>query len=315
RLCSFHLNCLSTFSGSDQLVLQSFYRYSSILFIFFAFSIFAPTDSPNPIPLQEGFILRNFPDVIIESVETFKWFLARMTPIMLIILGILYPIYLTALMVNPKNPDGTMTTRKERLRQHTQEVLSIRSLKISLNVVIAATVLLAVFAFIPKFIQYLGGTEFSTFPENMDLVWVRFVGIAIMIYCLIAIFIIVQNIPRLRGEEVTDVPDSSTSQLDKIYQWAGRLAWIIIITVPVFTFNLYGSIPQQLGGGQPIRVHVLVADNNTISLVDKMKETYLLDRTNESVILLLNNAEEVQVVEIPNSKIVAILYNPVTDSE
>lgn len=238
-----------------------------------------------------------------------------MTPIMLIILGILYPIYLTALMVNPKNPDGTMTTRKERLRQHTQEVLSIRSLKISLNVVIAATVLLAVFAFIPKFIQYLGGTEFSTFPENMDLVWVRFVGIAIMIYCLIAIFIIVQNIPRLRGEEVTDVPDSSTSQLDKIYQWAGRLAWIIIITVPVFTFNLYGSIPQQLGGGQPIRVHVLVADNNTISLVDKMKETYLLDRTNESVILLLNNAEEVQVVEIPNSKIVAILYNPVTDSE
>lgn len=297
------------------LVGQSFYRYSSIFFIVFAFSIFAPTDSPNPIPLQKGFILGNFSDVIIESFEDFKWFIARMIPVMLFILGILYSIYLTTLIINPKNSDGTRMTRKKRLRQHVQEVLSIKSLKIILNAVIAAIVLLAVLAFIPKFIQYLGGTEFSTFPNGMDLVWVRFVGIAVMIYCLIAIFIIVQNFPRLRGEEVSDAPDSSTSQLDKIYQWVGRLVWIIIITVPVFTFNLYGSIPQQLGGGQPIKVQVLIADSNTTLPVDKMKQTYLLDRTNESIILLLDNSKEVQVIEIPNSKLAAILYNPVTDSE
>ena len=295
------------------LSLTTFSRYMSIFFIFYIFSIFTVTDPHYSISDQNTFVYDNFSDTVSASFEGVKTIFVFGVLLALFLIGVFCLIYL---IINPKSADGVRTTRKEKLKHSSKEILNRKFIKSILNLLIAFAILSAVIGFIPRLIRYLGGSEFSLMPQNMDPVWLRFIGIAFLIYILIAIPLIVRSIPdRLSSTEGTPTTDSKDTQIEKFFQWLVRLTWIIVLTIPVFTFNIYGSIPQQFGGGKPISIQVLTVDSSTTLPTNKLDKTYLLDRTNESLILLLEGTEAVQVIEIPNSKLAAILYNPVTNSE
>ena len=99
--------------------------------------------------------------------------------------------------------------------------------------------------------------------------------------------------------------------LKKMVGWVYISTIFITFLIPVYSYGIYPLIPQQIGGGKPVPVMVFTNDPEIqISLQSPECDSYIIDRTSSSVLLLCinSNKTDFKVFEVQMSKIDTILF-------
>ena len=75
--------------------------------------------------------------------------------------------------------------------------------------------------------------------------------------------------------------------------------------------RVYPVLPQQIGGGQLIKVEIVISDNTIEPQFNNPQiNTYLIDRTSATSFFMLqkNDESEYKIIEIKNDIIQSITY-------
>lgn len=88
---------------------------------------------------------------------------------------------------------------------------------------------------------------------------------------------------------------------------------LVLLFIAYYVYFVYPSIPQQVGGGKEVKVEVVTSNEKLEEIfLDPEIELYLVDRTTDSVILMVINQKEESraVMDVPKSEVESIIYNP-----
>lgn len=210
------------------------------------------------------------------------------------------------ILINPKDKDGNRRTRRQILKEAYQKMKETKGkIFIPLLGAFALFYLLNLSSSLLSF--YVSGklstaskTTF-TFPNG----WTQLFNSIVIIYLFVAVYLtfIALYPPSTSDNESSTMSNSSAS----IY----LIALSIIIIVPVYILRVYPALPQQIGGGQLIKVHIAISDNSIEPKFSNPEiNTYLIDRTSNTSFFMLqkNDETEYKIVEIQNGIIQSIVY-------
>ena len=216
------------------------------------------------------------------------------------------------ILINPKNKYGIKESRKQQV----VEILSGTKKNVPKTIGGIFIIFLFIYVFLLSFTllsllstnNLAGNTRSSNF---LSAGWGRYLGGISLVYILVLTYVLAKVIPIKSGKhEVELLSDNPmTPASSKLY----LLAMSIIIIMPLYANGIYPSLPQQVGGGQVVKIELKISDDEIEpSVLNPDDEVYLIDRTNDSTLfLLINNiTEKYQVVEIPNSSIRSVIFKP-----
>jgi hypothetical protein len=241
------------------------------------------------------------------------WFLKaplsalRNTTILLGIVLVLSILVITIfIIINPKDKDGIKSPRKQILSDAYKKIKESKG-KV-FGSLIGAVLLIYLLILSESLLSfYLNGrvsstsTTISTLPDG----WSQLFNGIVIVYTFVALYLTLIALypPSTTLEEDTIQPKS--------YSWIYIVAISISIIVPIYTSRVYPTLPQQIGGGQLLKVQVVMSDNVIEPLFEDIDmETYLIDRTsNTSFFFIQNTAGSVyKIIEIQNDSIQNITY-------
>lgn len=225
-------------------------------------------------------------------------------------ISIVVVIVAIVVIINPKDKSGIKTPRKQVITDMLKRVWQ-KKLKIIIT-------LLGYLAFIylsllmSNLLTFIASNKVETRSESSALLgsgdWLRFLGAIILIYGLITVILTVFIIGPSSSERSGDeIPLRKTSLIIFI------IALGITFIVPTYALGVYPNIPQQIGGGQIIRVEINISSDEVRETFSNSGiEIYMIDRTSTSSLFLVINPsnQKHQVIEITNKQIQSILYNP-----
>lgn len=137
--------------------------------------------------------------------------------------------------------------------------------------------------------------------------WLRFFGAAVVIYALVAVFLTFVLIFPPSSDNSTGDDELARSRA-QIY----LTAIAIIFIVPVFALGVYPNLPQQVGGGQVLRVEAIV-DSDAVRpyFSNSNIEVYLIDRTSSGLLFLFldKTKPEQRVMEVSSDLIKSITFS------
>lgn len=215
-------------------------------------------------------------------------------------------IALVVLIINPKNQNGTRTPRKQIV---TDLLKSIWPIKVStIRRWIGGLIALYAFTMLASLLASLIAGEVSTagLVPSMQGGWMNFFIAVILASAIIVAFIISVHLypfGRAASKDNVALPMVSGS----IYFVAIGIA----LVVPAYAFYVYPGLPQQVGGGQLLVVEVSFSDDELGSQFgDPGTETYLVDRTSSSLILMLvdEKGSEPKIMEVSTDLVQSITY-------
>jgi hypothetical protein len=136
--------------------------------------------------------------------------------------------------------------------------------------------------------------------------WLRFFGAIICIYSLVAIYLTFQFVQQSSSEQSDDEnPLAKTSSLIYLVTIA------IVFIVPTYALGIYPNLPQQIGGGNIMRVEANISSNElNRDFSNTCIEIYLIDRTsNSSLFFLMDTAKQAhKVIEVSSDLIQSVTY-------
>ena len=248
-----------------------------------------------------------FPDLILKGLRT-------MAGLGLFVIVILFLVLIGMVIINPKIEDKK-NSRKELLKGFFSNVR-----KAGLSPILDFIGILFLFFFLLPMITSLivflttnkisaGSTGTMSFSIDASSVYFRFLVAVVLCYLVISIAFI----SIIYQGKVVDTGSSSTPRLlDRLMGWSYLVAIIIIFLIPIYTYGVYPQIPQQIGGGKPVKVEIIA---NEPGIQNKLQQPdckpYLLDRTSSSILILCaNNAPKTyEVIEVQLNKIDMIMFN------
>lgn len=233
----------------------------------------------------------------------------RSTALLFLFLLVVIGIFIAALIIiNPKNKDGKRTPRRQILKEAFQKI------KESKGEFFGSFLGLFIFLYLLNILSsaisfFLAGKVSMTTKLTISLPsnWALFFNTIAIIYALIAVyltFVVLYNSSSTVSSD-DDTVLSSTSSL--IY----FVSAFIVLVVPLYAIRVYPALPQQIGGGQLLKVQVILSDK-TIEpqFEDQNIATYLIDRTSNTSFFVLQNTSqsEYKIIEIQNDAIQSIIY-------
>jgi len=228
---------------------------------------------------------------------------------LLIIAALTYIIIVV--VINPKDKDGVKKPRKLIVGK-VFEGIKKKTTKFLVSLLTFFVFLLAI-QFTFDLLGFIASNKISASSTSSTAFflsegWRRYLLAIVLVYAIPAVYLTLLAItgPYSSGEQ-EDIPLVRTSA--RIY----LIALAIIIIVPVYGLGIYPYLPQNIGGGNMLRVEALVSsDELKPYFTDPNIETYLIDRTsNSSLFLLLNKCNQKhRVVEIASGLVKSITYNP-----
>jgi len=242
--------------------------------------------------------------ILKQSIVYFGILIVGIILVMVIIIGI-----------NPKDKDGNKRTRKQILGEIFMEIWK-KKLKF-IGGLFAVFVVIYLWLFMSDALRLISTNVVNDIPRSSPskfftdlsaIGWSRFFYMIIIIYSLIALLLTTSFLSR--SSQVTVEDDNP---LGKIHGWIFIVVMAFILIVPTYTLGVYPNIPQQIGGGQILRVDAQISNIDVSKLFsDPNTNSYLIDRTSRSSIFLLidNVTNEYKVQEIQNDLILSITYNP-----
>ena len=243
------------------------------------------------------------------------------------LLGLLISCFILLLVIiiiiNPKNQGNTRRPRKELLGKIFKNIWKDK-FKI-IGGLLSAFILIYLLLLMNSALTFLSTNKVVDMLEPIKISpstssatssavvgWSRFFLLIVIIYIIIAVlltsvFFNAASTSSSDDKPVIDNPLSISHGLILV------IAIAILLIVPAYTLGVYPNIPQQVGGGQIIRVDAQISNNDASQLfLEPNTNTYLIDRTScSSIFLLIDNvSNEYKVQEIQNDLIFSITYNP-----
>jgi hypothetical protein len=228
----------------------------------------------------------------------------------LFVLFIFIALILTVaiIIINPKDKEGSRRTRRQIIKEAFQKIRE------SKGQVFTPFIGIFIFMYLLNLLVsllsfYLAGKFSTTIKSTFALQagWSSLFGTIVMIYALIAVyltFIVLYPPSSVSSED--DTPLAITSSF--IY-----LASVcVLLIVPLYAIRVYPVLPQQIGGGQLLRVDAVISDKTIASQFEEPDvEIYLIDRTSNTSFFVLQGTSqsEYKIVEIQNGLIQSITYN------
>lgn len=232
--------------------------------------------------------------------------------ILAIIISLVVIVVFIVILINPKDKNGNRTPRKQQVA----EIFS--GTKENILKPLGAFLVFFIFIFLyllsASFLNFLTTNNFNNSAQSTDILsggWGRYLGGISFVYVLFATYLLAIIIPNRSNEDDTDL--SFNNPMKRISSRVYLVAITIGIIMPLYANGIYPNLPQQVGGGQVIKVELKISDDEIKSLIlNPENDIYLIDRTNNSALFLLINinTKKYQVAEIPNSSIQSIIYKP-----
>lgn len=203
-------------------------------------------------------------------------------------------------------------SRKENLHTLWENLRSV-----GIKPVIEFFVLLALFTFvyplITSFIVFLATDVVSSSDvlNQIDLSseYFRF-GLAVLACYLALSMFLFSYIYRARVYSIKK-PLSKPKLLNNVSVLIYIVTFVVALLIPIYSYGIYPLIPQQIGGGSPVSINLLLSDNEFAKVLDSLTcNPYLLDRTSTSIVIICKNSLQNNIFEIPNSKIELLSFNP-----
>jgi hypothetical protein len=230
----------------------------------------------------------------------------RFTSILfLIIIFSMTLVIIIFIIINPKDKNGIRTPRRQILAEAYGKFTESKGKDfVSL---IGIYIIFYLFSLSGNLLSFylLGKVDATsktvfTFPYS----WTQLFTAIVIIYIFIAIYL---TFITLYPPSIIDDDTVHSKSYASIYM----IAICILIIVPVYAIRVYPNLPQQIGGGQLLKVQVVISDKAIEpQFTDQSVDTYLIDRTdNSSFIELQNSAKsEYKIVEVQNGLIQSITY-------
>lgn len=211
-------------------------------------------------------------------------------------------------VINPKGKEGKREARLKILA-NMFKAISENKWKIITTLITAYILLYLLNLSSSLFSFYLAGklpttprTSF-TFPNG----WAQLFNSITIIYILIALYL---TFIALFPPSITE--DSNEELTPNFFTPIYVIALGIITIVPLYVSRVYPVLPQQIGGGQLIKVQVVVSDYALESQFSNSDtNTYLIDRTSSSYFFMLQKKDvsEYKIMEIKNELVHSVIYD------
>jgi hypothetical protein len=294
-------------------VIYSVQRYVAIFIGILVLGLLAGSASQPPIGIPQvsptlpwSSWLSNAPLGLIKN--TILWGSALLLATLVVVLILLAVI----IVFNPKNRNGTQSSRKEILREAVGWITKPQNIgEVLLRL---STIFLFILAWnlMISLVGFIGSNEIVAASSSGTLRlapgWDRFFVAALILYIPSAIYLLF----------ITKTPGDSSNldepEKDPTRKYAAQLylsAFIIGIVVPLYSLGIYPTLPQQMGGGRMVPVEVITSSEKldqsfSVSIVD----VYLLDRSSSRSLFLLVNKQKQShlIMEIADSQIQSITY-------
>jgi hypothetical protein len=225
----------------------------------------------------------------------------------LVFITVILVVGIVIVVVNPKNKHGIRRPRKQILTETLDAIRKegIKSLGIFLGMFVLTFIFFLIYSLLTFIISSKVNTPTSTttwLPEG----WSQYFVAVVVVYSLIAAYLtFIFILPSSKDEEQSQDPLARTSA------WIYLITIGILIILPVYAFGIYPRIPQQVGGGQLLRVEVVVSSNDLKSyFTDTDINAYLIDRTSNSSLFLLvgKNKQTPKIIEVSGNIIQSLTY-------
>ncbi len=232
----------------------------------------------------------------------------------LLLAVIFFSVFLVILIfifINPKDKNGIKKPRSQQLREiftGTKE-----EAKKTIYGILIIFCFIYIFLLIGNLLNFLSTNNIYGVSKTSGLFaggWGRYLGGISLVYILITTYVMAIIMPNKTRKDDFDLLSSNplTPISSKIY----IVALAIIIIMPLYAYGIYPILPQQVGGGQVVRVEISTSDGDIKPLIIKRStEIYMVDKANNNMLFLLidKNTKKYQVVELPNDSISSIFYN------
>jgi hypothetical protein len=259
-----------------------------------------PIGIPNisePIPF-EIWLETSFPEYLMDSLRMFGFYLVIY--ILIVFIGLIITV-----AVKPTGKTSEIKTRREAFYQYRSKVISKDIFKFTL----IPFLIILILGVVGDLISYLSSGRLASSVSTGNygnLGFMRFVAGALLVYLLIGAFLVYMLIIRDRRDDSEDNNANASSQHAGITSSLFVFFWIMLIILPLYTFGVYPFLPQQIGGGRPEKIEIISTNEQLMATVTAPnKESYLLDRSSESSIILLIEPyqQEFEAIQINNSQI------------
>jgi len=228
----------------------------------------------------------------------------RMSLAGIITLALIVAVFI---IINPKNKEGERKNRRQVLAEIYKKIVENKWK--TTTTLITAYFLLYLLNLSGSLVSFYLAGKLPTTPKatfTFPNGWAQLFNAITIIYIFIALYLtFIALFPPSTTDDTDDVvtPKSFTS----IYV----IALGIITIVPLYVSRVYPVLPQQIGGGQLIKVQVLVSENTLEPQFSNPDvNTYLIDRTPSTSFFMLqkNDKSEYKILEIQNELIQSVIY-------
>ena len=224
------------------------------------------------------------------------------------LLGITLVVSLV-IVINPKNKYGVRTPRRQQIKEISRGIVK--------NPLQFVAILFGLFLYLllwltfSSLLGFISSTETSQTASRISLVpvggWLRFAAGIALTYSLCAVYLtgVFFSQRPSRSDAAEDNPAENISAVLVL------IAFFIIFVLAAYAVGIYPSLPQQIGGGQPLQITLVTSvDELNLLLVTQDNDVHLLDRAPDNALLLIldNCTQEHEIIEIPAASIGSITY-------
>lgn len=293
----------------------SFYRYVFLLVAFSALLVFGSAEFSliNLFPTQPA-SQTPFWEVLFSSLKTTAY---NSLQVIVIFIAVVVLVYVILLVLYPRFSRVKGKSRRDFLKETLVGLKDSSNHKFAFKIFVSLMIFSIVFAVIGVLFKFFGLENFSLFGglKIVSFEIYNYFFLAFLIYIALVtwfLFNLLLKENELNTKEDTSLnaegkpTDPIDEQLSKLY----LLAWGILLLVPIYTFNIYPTMPQQLGGGRPIQVELIVSENISETISFEEGTTYLIDRyPTGGIFLFIDKSGNESVTEISGSELKGIIHH------
>jgi hypothetical protein len=160
----------------------------------------------------------------------------------------------------------------------------------------------------------LSGIYTRPFSWTLPRGWWRFIGYAFLIYVCaggLLLWAVTRQWPPFTTGEPSG--ESKATRMGTLVPGTTFTLALVGCLVVLFAVGIYPHLPQQVGGGSPIRIELMTKDDSLNRLVGGPDtQIYLLDRTSAATLIMVVNSKNKtwRIVEVTNTQVDGIAYLP-----
>jgi hypothetical protein len=210
--------------------------------------------------------------------------------------------------------DGIRLKRTEYIKIVAKRIKGSKR-KIFLDLLVILVILFVFLPLITSLIIFVTSNKIdNALPNGVSLfnlvkpAYFRFVLAIVICYFYISV-ILLALVYIGKGDKTKSNEKPRSMHLAMGYSYFAVIIFVLLI--PIYSCGVYPLIPQQVGGGRPVSVTIIMNENESNYNQISQCSQHLLDRTSTSLLVLCSkiNGEDYVVQEIEMDQVRSIIFN------